>query len=419
MPRTRPRARAGGAGGGVAAEMALGQAAVPASRGASLVEQTLAIARRAVVRTTRQRALIIFPMIFPLILFAINGSALSPATRIPGFPTHNYRDFLIAMPFVQGAMFVSISAGVDLAKDIETGFLNRLAMTPVRGEALLVGQLGGALVLGVIQAIVYLLVGLASGVTFASGVGGAVVLLILSILISFAFASLGVLLALRFGSGEAVQGVFPLLFVTIFLSSSSLPRNLIKASWFRDVATYNPVSYLLEALRSLVITGWDTQALALGFGFALALLVIALGFSQARDEIEADADMMRFVNVARGVALALDPQHARQPGDPRPVDHLPAVLPDRLRGWPLAHQRRARAFTTRRGTPRFSSSSCSCSRRPSAASSPGSRSPATSIPALPGGCCSAPRGAAASSPATRSGLWGDGRSRGPSSRSRP
>lgn len=265
----------------MAAELAIGAAAVPSSSGVSVVEQTLAIARRAVVRTSRQRALIVFPMVFPLILFAINGSALSSATRIPDFPTHNYRDFLIAMPFIQGAMFVSITAGVDLAKDIETGFLNRLAMTPIRGEALLVGQLGGALVLGVIQAIVYLLVGLATGVSFASGPGGAVVLLFLSILISFAFASLGVLLALRFGTGEAVQGVFPLLFVTLFLSSSSLPRNLIKASWFRDVATYNPISYLLEALRSLVITGWDARALALGFGFALALLVIALGLSRA------------------------------------------------------------------------------------------------------------------------------------------
>jgi ABC-2 type transport system permease protein len=246
----------------------------------SLAEQILAVAHRAVVRTVRQRALMIFPMIFPLILFAINGSALSPATRIPGFPTDNYRDFLIAMPFVQGAMFVSITAGVDLARDIESGFLNRLALTPLRGQALLVGQLGGALVLGIVQAVVYLLVGLATGVTLASGVGGAFVLLALSIVISFAFASLGGLLALRFGTGEAVQGIFPLLFVTIFLSSASLPRNLIKASWFRDVATYNPVSYLLEALRSLVITGWDARALALGFGFAGALLVISVGLSQ-------------------------------------------------------------------------------------------------------------------------------------------
>ena len=248
---------------------------------AGLVEQTLAVARRAVVRTVRQRGLLIFPMIFPLILFAINGSALSPATRIPHFPTHNYRDFLIAMTFVQGAMFVSITAGVDLARDIESGFLNRLALTPLRTRALLIGQLGGALVLGAVQAVAYLLVGLATGVTLVSGVGGAFVLLGLSILIAFAFASLGGLLALRFGTGEAVQGIFPLLFVTLFLSSSSLPRNLIKTPWFRDIATYNPMSYLIESLRSLVIKGWDFQALALGFGFALVLLVITLGLSQA------------------------------------------------------------------------------------------------------------------------------------------
>ena len=250
-------------------------------RGTGLVEQTLAVARRAVSRTMRQRGLLIFPMIFPLILFAINGSALSPATRIPRFPTQNYRDFLIAMTFVQGAMFVSITAGVDLARDIESGFLNRLALTPLRSQALLMGQLGGALVLGVVQAIAYLLVGLATGVTLVSGVGGAFVLLGLSILIAFAFASLGGLLALRFGTGEAVQGIFPLLFVTLFLSSSSLPRNLIKTPWFRDVATYNPVSYLIESLRSLVIKGWDAQALALGFGFSIALLIITLALSEA------------------------------------------------------------------------------------------------------------------------------------------
>jgi ABC-2 type transport system permease protein len=265
----------------VGAEVAVQQPlASPRPSAPSVVEQTLAVARRAVVRTSRQRALLIFPVIFPLILFAINGSALSAATHIPRFPTSNYRDFLIAMPFIQGAMFVSISAGVDIAKDIESGFMNRLALTPLRGEAMLVGQLGGAFLLGIVQAVVYLLVGFATGVTFASGVGGAIALIGLSILISFAFASLGALLALRFGTGEAVQGIFPLLFVTLFLSSSSLPRDLIKAHWFRQVATYNPVSYLLEGLRSLVITGWNAQALELAVGFAVALLVIGLAASR-------------------------------------------------------------------------------------------------------------------------------------------
>ena len=235
------------------------------------------------VRTLRQRALLIFPMIFPLILFAINGSALSAATQIPRFPTHNYRDFLIAMPFVQGAMFVADHrrrrpgarhrerlpepAGADPAAG--RGAARRPARRRARARrrsrrsstcwsAWPPGSRSPA----------------ASAARSCCSP--------LSILIAFAFASLGGLLALRFGTGEAVQGIFPLLFVTLFLSSSSLPRNLIKATWFRDVATYNPVSYLLEGLRSLVITGWDAQALALGFGFALALLVLALGVLAAR-----------------------------------------------------------------------------------------------------------------------------------------
>ena len=245
----------------------------------SLLEQIGAVARRSAMATYRQRALLVFPLVFPLILFAINGSALSRSTEIPGFPTSSYRAFLIAMPFVQGAMFVSISAGTSLARDIETGFLNRLALTPLRSEAMLVGQLGGAFVVACVQAVVYLLVGLATGVGFASGVGGVLVLLSLSIAISFAFACLGGLLALRLGSGEAIQGIFPLLFVTLFLSSATLPRNIIKAAWFREVATYNPVSYFLEGLRSLVIQGWNAQSLELAFGFAALLAGISLALS--------------------------------------------------------------------------------------------------------------------------------------------
>jgi len=219
-----------------------------------LLEQVGAVARRSVIRTIRQRGLLVFPILFPLILFAINGSALSAATRIPGFPPVSYRAFLLAVPFMQGALFVAVTAGVDLARDIESGFFNRLAMTPVRASAMLAGQI-------------------------ASGVGGALVLLVLSVLIAFGFAGVGTLLALRFGSGEAVQAMFPLLFVTLFLSSSSLPRNLLKVSWFHFVATYNPASYLIEGIRSLVISGWDARALALGFGFAVAILVLTIGLS--------------------------------------------------------------------------------------------------------------------------------------------
>lgn len=244
-----------------------------------LLAQIGVVAHRSAVRTLRQRALLVFPILFPLILFAINGTALGAAARIRGFPAPSYRDFALGLPFMQGALFVAITAGTDLAKDIETGFFNRLALTPLRGGSLLIGQLGGAFVVACIQAVIYLLVGLASGVGIKSGVAGALVLLALAVLIAFAFAALGAVMALRFGTGEAVQALFPLLFVTLFLSSANFPRSLIKVHWFKAIATYNPVSYLIEGIRSLIIERWDGQALALGFGFAAALLVISVGLA--------------------------------------------------------------------------------------------------------------------------------------------
>jgi ABC-2 type transport system permease protein len=105
------------------------------------------------------------------------------------------------------------------------------------------------------------------------------VLLVLGLLIALAFASLGSFIGLRTGSGEAVQGAFPLFFVFLFLSSSSLPRELIEQDWFRIIATYNPVSYLFEGLRSLIIFGWEGKELAMGFGFAFVLAVIGVAGS--------------------------------------------------------------------------------------------------------------------------------------------
>jgi ABC-2 type transport system permease protein len=180
-----------------------------------------------------------------------------------------------------GALLGAVSAGTDHAPDNESGFLSKRAQTPMRRTAILVGQLGGAIALAAGQSIVFLLVGLVSGVTIASGLPGALVLIGPAVLIAFAFAALGTLLAVRTGRGAAVHGFFPLLFVTVFLSSAFLPRNAIAIGWFHAVATYNPVSYLVEGMRSLIITGWDGQALALGFGIAGAIALASLALADA------------------------------------------------------------------------------------------------------------------------------------------
>jgi ABC-2 type transport system permease protein len=250
-------------------------------RRSTLAVQVGMLARRSVVRTLRQPLMVVPSLFFPLLLLSINSSGLDSATRLPGFPTDSYFQFALAIPFIQGALFSANSAGTNVANDIESGFLNRLALTPLRRVSLMMGQLAGILALGLIQAVTFVIVGVAFGSGIKAGVSGALVIVALSLVISLAFGCIGAFVALRSGTGEAVQGVFPLFFAALFLSSMALPRDLIQTDWFRTVATWNPVSYMLEAIRSLVITGWDAEALALGFGCAGGLAAISLAAASA------------------------------------------------------------------------------------------------------------------------------------------
>jgi ABC-2 type transport system permease protein len=237
------------------------------------------LARRSMLRTLRQPAAIFFPLAFPVLLLAVNAGGLSPETKLPGFPTDSFLAFALAVPFIQGGLFATGNAGIDVAKDIQTGFLNRLALTPMRGSALILGELGGVMALCVVQALFYLIVGLAFGVRLASGVAGGFVILLLAAVIALAFAAFGAFAALRTGSTEAVNGIFPVFFVFLFISSMNVPRNLMGTAWFEWLATINPVSYLIEGIRSLIIIGWDWEALGLAFGIGLGL--VAAGFTLA------------------------------------------------------------------------------------------------------------------------------------------
>ena len=241
--------------------------------------QVAAVAGRSIRRTARQPAMAIPPLIFPVALMLVNAAGLEPSTLLPGFPTDSFLAFALAVPFIQGALFATMNAGTDFARDIQTGFLNRLSLTSLRGSSLLAGQLAGIVVLGLVQAVFYVLVGLLVGVRFASGPAGVLVILVFAAIVSLGFGALGSFLALRTGSGEAVQGMFPLLFVFLFISSMNTPRDLIAVEWFRIAASLNPVSYLIECVRSLIITGWDPKALALGFGVAIAIAIVSLALA--------------------------------------------------------------------------------------------------------------------------------------------
>ncbi|MDX6608014.1 MAG: type transport system permease protein [Solirubrobacterales bacterium] len=254
----------------------MSEGAVAVANRPSLWVQAPELARRSIMRTIRQPAAIIPATVFPMILLAINSVGLKSATSLPGFPTNSYLTFALSFAFIQAGVFAVIGTGQNLAEDNQGGFFNRLQLTPLHPAALVAGQLAGTLTLGLFQAATYIAVGLLAGAHIQAGLGGAFVLIALAIVISLAFGSVGLAVGMRSNTPESVQSLFPLIFVFLFMSSMSMPRNLIQTDWFRIVATYNPVSYMIEGLRSLLITGWDGEALALGFACAFGVLAIGL-----------------------------------------------------------------------------------------------------------------------------------------------
>lgn len=237
------------------------------------------LSRRSVRRTMRDPGTIAPAVLIPLILFAIVAAGLSKATEIPGFPTDNFTTFSLTLAFAQGAMIAISNTGSAITTDIETGFLNRLALTPMQGSALVTSQLAGPLVLGLVQVVVFFAVGLAAGARIAAGAGGAIVIVALFLLAVAGFGLLGIYVGLRTASGQAVQAIAPLATVFLFLSSVNFPRDLISTDWFRWVATVNPISYLVEGIRGPLVSGWDAQAIALGFAVAGGLVLLALAGS--------------------------------------------------------------------------------------------------------------------------------------------
>jgi ABC-2 type transport system permease protein len=230
----------------------------PHAGSASLSTQVRVLARRSIKGALSRPQGYMPAVIMPLLLLTINSQGLAKASQL----THvRALDFLLVITFMQAALFATSNAGLGLARDIEEGFLDRLSLTPMRAGALVTAQISGAVVIALGAAFAYVVIGLVTQVDFKSGVLGVLLLFLLAGWTAFSFATIGAWLALRSGSSEALQGIFPLLFASLFLSTLNMPRDLIQADWFRWITRFNPVSYMVDGLRSLIIYGWDGSAL--------------------------------------------------------------------------------------------------------------------------------------------------------------
>ncbi len=235
--------------------------------------QTIAMSKRSVLAIVRQPALVIPSLVFPLFFAALGSSSFSRATRLPGFPkVDSFLALSLAASVLQGVLFGSVNGGAALAVDIETGFFDRLLASPTSRVSILVGRLAGSALFGAAQALFFTLVMIAFRVNVRAGIGGVVIIAFAGGLIGMAIGGFMAAMALRTGSAEAVQGIFPLLFISMFFSSAFFPRETMRGV-YRSIANFNPMSHLYEGMRDLVIRGWSIEAVAKAL-----LIPVAIGF---------------------------------------------------------------------------------------------------------------------------------------------
>lgn len=264
-------------------------ATATSERRQSVLPQTLAMSKRAVLAVVRQPSVVIPSLLFPLFFVALGTSAFSRAIDIPGFPeVDSFLDFALAGAIVQGILFGSTVSATALAIDIENGFFDRLLATPTSRVSILVGRLAGAMVYGGFQTLLFILVLLPFGLHVESGPIGVLVMILGGILVSLAIGALMSAMAIKTGSSEAVQGAFPLLFILLFFSSTFFPRQTM-TGFYRTIANVNPISFLSEGFRSLTIESLNPTAVAetLLIPFVLAIATLALALWTLRSRLAA------------------------------------------------------------------------------------------------------------------------------------
>jgi ABC-2 type transport system permease protein len=223
---------------------------------------------RSLREVVRQPAFEVQNYFIPLFFFAVTVGALGNVSA-RAFGVENYQAFQMPVAILQGAAGAASFSALAMVTDIERGYFDKLLLTPTPRISLVLGRLFGDGIRVVIITAVILFVGAIFGTGMAAGAAGYIMILILAGLFGLAYAGFGLAIALRTGSPQAAQAGFLIFFPLLFLSTAFAPKEFF-SPWLEFLATINPVTYVLEGMRALIIEGWDWEKIG------EALLAIAI-----------------------------------------------------------------------------------------------------------------------------------------------
>lgn len=247
------------------------------SRSMPFILQITMLAWRSLVVNFRTPGAILPPLILGGFFLVIYEGQLGNASDFFLSGT-SYINFILPLSIVSSALSGAGVAGQSIVRDIETGYFDKLLLTPISRMALILGPtLAGAIILAV-QATFIVIVGLFLGVNPETGILGLATVVGFAMLLGLSFAGFTIGIALFSGNAGATQGGSFLFFPLTFLTATFVPISLLDG-WIKVAAQINPITYILDAMRSVLIDGWVTETLLIGLLACGLLGLVTFGFS--------------------------------------------------------------------------------------------------------------------------------------------
>ena len=250
--------------------------ATVSARKAGFFRDIFAVARRAVRSMLRDLETVIPALFIPVFMFAVTVGALQDfAENIPGL---DYRAF--QLPVAVLFAVTGVSRAITVVTDIQSGYFDRLVITPVNRVALLLGLMMADFVLIEALTIPVIIMGFIVGVDFVTGFLGIVAFMLLAGLWGLIFNGFPYAIAFKTGNVAAVNLSFLLFFPFLFMTTLFIPQEQM-TPWLSTAADYNPVTYILAAERSLITGGWEWNVITKGVIATLGVGVVSMGLALA------------------------------------------------------------------------------------------------------------------------------------------
>lgn len=238
---------------------------------ASFFIQLGLITQQNLVTIFRRPEAVLPPIAISLFFLLIYDSTLGGAAAfIPNLGANDYLGFILPLSIVSSSLSGAGIAAQNLVRNIENGYFDKLILTPVYRSALLTGTiLSGGVILG-LQATVVVGVALLMGLNVATGFLGVLAVIGLAVLLGLGFAGFTMSAALGSGNAAVVQSASFIFFPLTFLAPTFVPLELLDG-WLKTVAQLNPITYVLEAMRAILNSGWDMPVVLRGVAACLIL----------------------------------------------------------------------------------------------------------------------------------------------------